>query len=331
MTKSYVEFLFQSIDGSAGILQHELSITYLEAVAETGENIFQKEILQQVSDLSQKKLHNIYGKIQLDRYSKEEIRKAMQLSVLKGMKEALQPRHAMTPDAVSIFIGYLVNKWMGDEKQVAIFDPVVGTGNLLTAILNGMPEETAAFGIEADETLLRLAYVNANLQAHRIELFHGDAVRPLFVDPVDLVVADLPIGYYPNDDIAEGYELKASSGHSFVHHLLIEQSLRYAKEGAVLIFLIPNGLFEQEGAAKLHTFLKEKAVIQGLLQLPLSMFKNEESQKSIFMIRKKSDKIEPPKQVLLASLPSFSDERKLSHAITKINEWFDENVPRKRR
>lgn len=43
--------LFQVLDNTAIILQNELEISYLEAVYETGENLFQKEVLQKKSCL----------------------------------------------------------------------------------------------------------------------------------------------------------------------------------------------------------------------------------------------------------------------------------------
>ena len=57
--------------------------------------------------------------------------------------------------------------------------------------------------------------------------------------------------------------LKADKGHSYAHHLFIEQSIRYIKEGGYLFFLIPNGLFESEQAQKLHEYLKKNVYIQG--------------------------------------------------------------------
>ncbi|HRF77540.1 MAG TPA: PDDEXK nuclease domain-containing protein, partial [Chitinophagales bacterium] len=42
-----------------------------------------------------------------------------------------------------------------------------------------------------------------------LELFHQDSLEPLFIDPVDTVICDLPVGYYPNDEGAEAFELKA--------------------------------------------------------------------------------------------------------------------------
>jgi site-specific DNA-methyltransferase (adenine-specific) len=320
---SAVENLFSVIDDSTILLKKELSIPYLEALISTGENLFYETIEQSIKEDSKKRLQQMYNKVDMEKYSQEDIRKAMQLAILKGMKEAIQPHHEMTPDAVSLFMTYLVVKWIKEKQSVRILDPVVGTGNLLTAILNGLPQnaEASAYGVEADETLLKLAYVNANLQRHSIELFHGDAIRPLFIDPVDVIVADLPVGYYPNDDIAKDYELHMTSGHSYIHHLLIEQSIRYAKEGAVLLFLIPNHLFDRD-AEKLHTFIHEHAYIQGLLELPRTMFKKEMHAKSIFMLQKKGNGSKKPKEVLIGSLPSFSNKQALSNIIAKIDAWF---------
>ncbi|EQC2287996.1 class I SAM-dependent methyltransferase, partial [Listeria monocytogenes] len=46
MANEATQELFQVLDNTAIILQNELEISYLEAVYETGENLFQKEVLQ---------------------------------------------------------------------------------------------------------------------------------------------------------------------------------------------------------------------------------------------------------------------------------------------
>lgn len=52
-----VERLFTVVDETARILQEELQCTYLEAVAETGENLFHGDVLQdEVSELNAKRL-----------------------------------------------------------------------------------------------------------------------------------------------------------------------------------------------------------------------------------------------------------------------------------
>jgi site-specific DNA-methyltransferase (adenine-specific) len=322
--RSQVEILFTIIDETATLLKEELSCTYIEAVAETGENIFQQAILQEnISELNKKRLEKEYASILKRQYSSEEIRKAFQLSILKGMHEGAQVNHQMTPDAVALFIGYLVRKLNASKEQFTIFDPAIGTGNLLTAIMNqNTGKSISAFGSDIDDLLIKLSYVNANLQEHNIQLFNQDSLEPLYVDPVDVVVSDLPYGYYPNDVNASNYKLKAESGHSYAHHLFIEQSMKYTKPGGYLLFLIPNALFDSPEAQKLNAFITENMYIQGLIQLPTTMFKQKEAAKSIFILQKKEDGIKAPKQALLANLPSFSNRDSMARMIQQIDQWF---------
>ncbi|HET7616754.1 MAG TPA: class I SAM-dependent methyltransferase, partial [Bacillales bacterium] len=144
----------------------------------------------------------------------------------------------------------------------------------------------------------------------------------LLIDPVDLVVCDLPIGYYPNEEIAARYRLQAESGKSYAHHLMMEQSLNHLKDGGYSIFLIPNGLFQSEQSDALKKFIGDTATIQGLLQLPLSMFKKEQYAKSIMIMQKKGGNAAPPSETLLANLPSFANAKAMESIIRQIDDWF---------
>ncbi|MBS4199980.1 class I SAM-dependent methyltransferase [Bacillus sp. FJAT-49732] len=323
-----VEKLFMLFDETAEILQEELDCTYLEALAESGENLFHDDILQEsLSEVTRKRLKRKYADIIIASYAAEDIRKAFQLSILKGMKGHIQPNHQMTPDTIGFIISYFTDKFLGAKTDLSILDPAVGTGNLLSTIINrqGNASQTRAFGVEVDELLINLAYVGANLQKQQTEFFQQDALEPLFIDPVDLVVCDLPIGYYPNDIQASQFELNASKGHAYAHHLFIEQSIKHTKPGGYLFFLIPNGLFESEEASKLHTYLKRTVYIQGVLQLPLSLFKDNNAGKSILILQKKKPGIEAPKEVLLATLPKLSNKEALDKMMLGMEKWFKEN------
>jgi site-specific DNA-methyltransferase (adenine-specific) len=321
-TTTHFEELFKVLDETAKILQEKLEIPYLEALIETGENMFQQDILQPVDDIVKKKLNNEYEKEKLDTYNAEQIRKAFQLAILKGMKEGTQPHHEMTPDAVAIFVSYLVNKLRKNDEVISVFDPAIGTGNLMTTVMNNSDKQIQAFGTEVDETLIKICYANANLQQHHIELFHQDSLKPLYISPCDFVLSDLPIGYYPNEQVAKKYELKAQEGLSFVHYLMIEQSLKYVKDEGLLVFIVPNMLFEGKEAENLNKFIRKKANVIGLLQLPLSLFKNEKFAKSIFILQKKGEQTIQPKQALIASLPKFSNEQAMQKMMLQLNDWF---------
>ncbi|KAF0819510.1 Adenine-specific methyltransferase [Bacillus sp. ZZV12-4809] len=321
-----VEELFTILNETAVIMQEELHCTYLEALAETGENLFHESILQdELSELTIKRLRKSYESIDLNSCSKEEIRNSFQLAILKGMKENVQPNHQMTPDAVGMLMGYLVEKFI-QEKSFRLLDPAVGTGNLLTTVMNHQSGKLIeATGIEIDDLLIKLAYINANLQEHPIQFFNQDSLEPLFIESADAVVSDLPVGYYPNDVRSAEYKLKADEGHSYSHHLFIEQSMNHVKSGGYLFFIIPNGMFESDQAPKLHEYIKENAYIQGLIQLPLTMFKNEKAAKSIFILQKKGEGVTPPKQALLVNLPSLSKTAETEKILRKIDGWFKES------
>ncbi|WP_141531432.1 class I SAM-dependent methyltransferase [Bacillus cereus] len=320
-----VETLFSIFDSSAVVLRKELDVTYLEALVETGDNLFEGAILQEeLSESAIERLNREYSTFNEETYKGEEIRKAFQLAILKGMKEGVQANHEMTPDAVGIFMSYLFHKFMQGQNEITVLDPAIGTGNLMTTVFNSAKEglTMSGFGVEVDEVLIKLALVNANLQKHAIEFFHQDGLAPLYIDPVDAVVSDLPVGYYPNEIGASEYKLKADEGMSYAHHLFIEQSVKHTKEGGYLFFLVPNFIFESDQAPKLHAFIKETCFIQGLLQLPVSMFKNEKNAKSIFVLQKKGANVTMPKQALLVELPKFSNMKAMEDIMDQLNTWF---------
>jgi len=320
-----VETLFSIFDSSAVVLRKELDVTYLEALVETGDNLFEGAILQEeLSEAAIERLNREYSTFNEETYKGEEIRKAFQLAILKGMKEGVQANHEMTPDAVGMFMSYLFHKFMKGQNEITVLDPAIGTGNLMTTVFNSAQENItmSGFGVEVDEVLIKLALVNANLQKHAIEFFHQDGLAPLYIDPVDAVISDLPIGYYPNEIGASEYKLKADEGMSYAHHLFIEQSVKHTKEGGYLFFLVPNFIFESDQAPKLHAFIKETCFIQGLLQLPVSMFKNEKNAKSIFVLQKKGPSVTMPKQALLVELPKFSNMKAMEDIMDQLNTWF---------
>ncbi|WP_127812987.1 class I SAM-dependent methyltransferase [Bacillus thuringiensis] len=320
-----VETLFSIFDSSAVVLRKELDVTYLEALVETGDNLFEGAILQEeLSEAAIERLNREYSTFNEETYKGEEIRKAFQLAILKGMKEGVQANHEMTPDAVGMFMSYLFHKFMKGQNEITVLDPAIGTGNLMTTVFNSAQENItmSGFGVEVDEVLIKLALVNANLQKHAIEFFHQDGLAPLYIDPVDAVISDLPIGYYPNEIGASEYKLKADEGMSYAHHLFIEQSVKHTKEGGYLFFLVPNFIFESDQASKLHAFIKETCFIQGLLQLPVSMFKNEKNAKSIFVLQKKGPSVTMPKQALLVELPKFSNMKAMEDIMDQLNTWF---------
>ena len=325
MNDSKVVELYEWLDETTLMIQSSANEPFLDSLAIALEALFYGDIHEENLEGLNEKIQEALLRINLTDYSTENIRKAIQLAVLKGMKKATQHHHTMTPEAIALFIGYLAEKLTQNLNEVRIFDPASGTANLLLIVMSHLTQPVKAFASEIDSTLLKISLLNANLQKKRVEFFHQDSLRPLLLDPVDLVVADLPVGYYPDDIHASNFELKAEKGHSYAHHLFIEQSLTYTKEGGFLIFIIPEFLFESDQAEQLHIFLQKNAHIVGLLSLPESAFTSKENKKSIFILQKKGQSTKEIKQPLLAMLPSFKDTIAMEDMLVKINNWFNKS------
>lgn len=320
MEQTYMEMLFGKLDeGTEAIVQHTDEL-YLDALSTMLEVLFYKEVPEEFDDILAQKLKNIIQDTELEDAERLDIRKAIQLAILKGMKDSTQDKHLMTPEGIAMLVAYLAEKFTHGKDNLRLFDPAGGTGNLLTAVLQQLPNDVQAHAAEVDSTLIRLALASANLQEMEVEFFHQDALRPLLLDPVDLVVSDLPVGYYPGD--AEKFKLKASNGHAYAHHLFIETSLRYTKPGGYCILLVPDFLFESDQAEALHKFLHEEAFVIGLLRLPETAFKTKNQVKSIFIIQKKGEHAVMPKQPLLAQLPSLKNAQAMQNLLGQINLWF---------
>lgn len=326
MEKTRVETLFEWLDTTTEIIQNHEGEHYLNSLITSMETLFYQEASDKMDDILKHKLQTALQAIDLSIYTEEDIRKTMQLAILKGMKDSTQQQHLMTPETVALFVGYLAAKLTAKTDNLRIFDPVSGTANLLTTVMSQLPQEVVAYASEVDPTLIQLALLNANLQQKKIEFFHQDSLRPFLLDPLDLIVADLPVGYYPDDIRANNFQLQADEGHSYAHHLLIEQSINYTKEAGYLIFVTPDFLFDSDQSDKLHAYIQENAHIIGVIRLPESAFKSEKDIKSILILQKKGKDTQALKQPLLAKLPSFKNTPAMEDVLEQMNTWFDHNM-----
>lgn len=259
--------------------------------------------------------------------TKEDMRKAIQIAILKGMRKSSQPNHQMTPDTLGLLVGHFVEQCFEKEfaeGTITVVDPALGTGNLLFTVMNALDGKIQATGVEVDDLLIRLAAATGDLIEQPVTLFRQDALEKLLVDPVDAVICDLPVGYYPNEEVAVEYELCATEGMSFAHHLFIEQSLNYTKEGGYAFFLIPANLFESEQAKQLHKYIKDHAWIQAVIQLPENLFSSRAHEKSILILQKQSAALKAPREVLLAKVPNMSNRQALAMFFEKVRMWKED-------
>ncbi len=324
-----IEQTFTSLKEAVALLQKELQVSYLDALIETGDNLLAKEV--HVEDglptaEVKTRLEELYANAQLAGLTTEQRRQVMQLLLLQAYKqEKIQANHQMTPDTIGFLVEYLLEKVLPKKQGLALLDLTVGTGNLLTAILsklnqNGWPK-IQAYGVDNDDTLITLASMATQIEQISVDLFHQDALDGLLLPKVDVVVSDLPVGYYPLDERVTQFKTRAEKGHSYVHHLLIEQAVNQLKPAGFGIFVVPKGLFESPEAKGLLDYIQANAYLQGMLNLPQDLFASKRGQKAILLLQKHGNGAKQAKQILLGDFPSFKHKEQFQAFLGQIDQW----------
>lgn len=295
----------------------EKIFSFLDTYAEFAESLYLEAVIEACEKwLAGTEMPDLTGNI-----AKEDVRRGIQLAVLKGMQQNAQPHHQMTPDSIGMLIGHIAGKLVEGENEVSLLDPTVGTGNLLFTVMNTIGEKVTASAVEIDDLLVRLAAVTAELLEHRVTFHVQDALRPLFIDPVDMTISDLPIGYYPDDDNAVNYEMVPAEGHAYAHHLFIEQSMNHTKSGGYAIFIAPADLFESEQASQLHRYLKRQTRVRAVIRLPFSLFRSAAHAKCLLILQKPYPGMEPSPDVLLAEVPDMKNKKAMAFFLQEIDAW----------
>lgn len=321
-----IEQLFDLVDETSMMISSELKMSYLHAMCESCKNIMDQCVNQSVNEEIRQALKKQYAELEELEFTQEEIRKALQLAILKGLKAERLTNAVMTPDSIALMVGYLISKFIKNLNGLKIADFTVGTGNFLTAILNQLNvEPELVYGVDLDHDLLQIAYTLSDMQEHPVHFYQQSSLKPMLVEPLDLVIGDLPTDMFEAESLNDLDLTLAKKGCQYLPYLLIENHLNYLKPGGYAFYVIPNDLFSQAGSSDFHQLLSSQAHIQALLQLPDTMFKNHELGKSLFIIQKNGDTIKPINEVLVAQLPSFNDRDKFGQTLNRIDQWIKHN------
>jgi len=324
MKHETIENLYDIIDEMTMLLVEHGNMRYLDALCATGENIVTADVKQEVDMEIEVKLFALGKKLNETEFEVEEVRKALQLALLKGMKADHVPIDNMTPDSIALIIGHLVAKLMPDSQNLKIADLTSGTGNLLTAVLNTFSQQSVeVYGVDDNYQMLELSKMMADMQDYDIQFFHQSSARAMAIPLVDVVIGDLPTE--GTVEAADVHSLLAAEGCNYLPYLLVENHLNYLTAGGYGIYIIGNDFFSQEHAGKFHEVLTHSAEIGMLLQLPTTLFKDESKQKSIFVIRKHKQGNIPAKEVLVGHFPNFGNIEEFRTMLTKLEKWITIN------
>lgn len=257
----------------------------------------------------------------VDNYDKETIRKVYQFLLLKALKELNNPSYDITPEVITMYISHLIECIYGD-KRVSITDLASGSGSLLINIAALVKGEKELTSVDVDSNYVKLQQNIFNLLETNVEIINQDALKPLNIKKQDIVISDVPFGYYADEDNSLNYKLCSKDGYSLNALLFIEQAANYLDENGVGILVIPKKVLELEDSFK--KYLEEDINLNAVITLPDEMFKNVSQQKAIILITKKGQ-TRLPNQVFLAQIPSFQNKASYAKFIEEFNEWLENN------
>ena len=295
------------------IIQNDLQTNFYDALVEQNaiyldgqtELTLVKENNQRLKDLN---------------LNKEEWRRSFQYLLMKAAQtEPLQANHQFTPDGIGFLLVFLVDQ-LASSDQVDVLEMGSGTGNLAQTLMNNCQRSLDYLGLEIDDLLIDLAASMAEVMKADVNFAQGDAIRPQVLKESDVIISDLPVGYYPDDAIASRYQVASPQGHTYAHHLLIEQSLKYLKPGGVAIFLAPNDLLTSEQSSLLKKWMQDHAQVLAMVTLPENLFRSANLAKTIFVFRKQEEAVVQPFVYPLTDLQDQEDLMKFRESFQNWNK-----------
>ena len=300
-----MERFYTYIDRLASALEKKDGIIYLEGINEALNYLLDDKTNHVLGSALSALFHTEKGHVVGRDFSKSDIRKAIQMALLKGLKRARITNAQITPDSIGMFIAYLLDKLYPGEKPTTMFDPLIGTANLATTIIIQSGRPIKVHGVDDDEMMLRLArnMCDALDMPHRLTF---QDTLSYDSEPVDAIVTDFP----PH---------KTSDATYFPYGVILHH-VRALTAGGFFIALVENDFFDRNGIDAFKARLHEHARLYGLVKLDEGMFTTHA--KSILIIRKHTKEQDDKEAFLLVDLPPFSDVAAFRDALDKMNLWF---------
>ena len=297
------------------IIQNDLATNFYDALIEqNGIYLDGQTNLEQV-----KKNNQALKRLAL---RKEEWLRTYQFLLMKASQtEPLQANHQFTPDAIGHLMIFIIEQ-LWPTEDLSLLELGSGMGILGASFLTSMNKKVDYLGIEIDDLLIDLAASMAEVMDLQMGFVQGDAVRPQVLKESDFIVSDLPIGYYPDDQIASRYQVAAKDEHTYAHHLLMEQSLKYLKTGGYAIFLAPTDLLTSPQSDLLKSWLTDQAQLVVIVALPEDLFAQGAQSKTIFVLQKKVGEGTEP---FVYPLTSLRDPEILLEFKENFQNWCQEH------
>lgn len=296
-------------------IQNELLTSFYDALVEQNGSYLDGNI-----ELDSVRQNN--EKLKALKLNKEEWRRAYQFLLMKAAQtEPLQANHQFTPDSIGFILTFLIDQ-LSKKEYIDILEIGSGMGNLVETILNNTQKNVDYLGLELDDLLIDISASIADVMDAKVSFVQGDAVRPQVLKESDVIISDLPVGFYPDDSIAARYEVASTEEHTYAHHLLMEQSLKYLKPDGYAIFLAPNDLLSSSQSDLLKKWLQKHTQIVAMIALPEALFGNAAYAKTIFVLKKQEEQVVQP---FVYALSDLQDQNDLLEFSEKFQNWSRES------
>ncbi|GEO47842.1 class I SAM-dependent methyltransferase [Companilactobacillus kimchii] len=331
MSEKDMQTYFDKMNQANSLLKESLRVNNIESLAETLTDISDGSVYVEngVPDKDTvSKLENIYAEMKKLNLTPLQLKQAITVSIIKAQKDdKAEVNKLMTPDAIGLITSLIAYEVLNvqNKKDVNIVDPTVGTGNLLIEVIEQL-NMTDKFNINAaaldnDDALVSLTKSFSEVMNLNLDAYHQDSVADWDITDIDLAVADLPVGYYPIDDNAKNFKTKSDKGHSYAHHLLIEQTMNNLNDGGIGIFIVPSQIFQTDQAKKLSEWMVSSVYLQAVLDLPTSLFASKEAQKAVVVLQKHGGNAKQVENVLMGTIPDTNNPKLFEGFKDQLQGW----------
>lgn len=297
-----MELFYDVMDESIQTLYEVEPRPYFDLYFETVKNIIDSDLSKNYDEETDAKLLRIYSRLCDKDFAPEDIRKALQTLIIKGLNEEHEVQD-VTPDTLGFLMAYLISR-LTDKKEISILDPLAGSGNMLLSIESHLNLNVSLFAIENSKLKTKILKSMADLMNTLVEIYFQDTLNIKMKD-MDFVVFDTPTSYTLDP---------------YFPYYLVLHHMGSLKDGGYMIGLLPNDFFMHDNDKMFKEEISKLGRVYGVLELPESFFKS--SPKSIIIFKKE---VSEDKNCLMVKLPSFDDAKAFNDVLDQIENWFLNN------
>ena len=220
-----MELFFDVMEESISTMYEANPRPYFDLYFETVNNLLESDVTVHYDDEIDAKLLRIYSKLTDVDFAPEDIRKALQTIIIRGLNEEHEVQD-ITPDTLGFFFAYLISR-LKVGNEISILDPLAGSGNLLFSIESHLNLDCKLFAIENNKLKTKILKSMADLMSTMCEIYFQDTLNIKMKD-MDFVTFDMSTEYTLDP---------------YFPYYLVLHHMESLKDNGYMIGLLPNDFF----------------------------------------------------------------------------------------